>query len=528
MRLSRRALGAAAVSSALATQAVAQSQSERSLTIATGGSITAIDPHFFNATPNSALAVHIFEALVQRTPDVKFVPGLATSWRVIEPTLWEFKLRENVKWHDGRPFTAEDVAFTYARAPDVPNSPGGFGGYLRSIKRVEIVDPLTVRLHTHAPNPILSTDLASIFIVAKHAAEGATTEDYNSGKAAIGTGPYKLVSYQPNNRTELVRNDDYWGEREPWARVSYRFIASPAARSAALLSGDVDMIDQVASSDLARFRREPRTSVHETVGLRCVYLMADFSRDGNLPFVTDNNGQPLPQNPFKDVRVRQALTSIINRQNIAERVMEGQATATNQWLPPGVFSHTPDVAVPVPNVEHSRRLLAEAGYPNGFKLVLHTPNDRFPNDSRIAQAVAQFWTRIGVQTQVEAVPWANFSARSNRQDYAMRLNSWGSVTGEASFMISNVMMTYDREKRTGASNAGRFSSAELDQLTNAAASNVDNAARERGLQDLVRWVAREVPVMPLIQLNHTWATRRGLTYTARMDERTVAMNVRPA
>jgi len=531
-QLSRRALGAAAVSggiaSPLATPAFAQPPADRTLTIATGGSITSVDPHFFNASPNSSLALHIFDALVQRSPDAKFQPALATSWRVIEPTLWEFKLREGVKWHDGRPFTAEDVEFTYGRAPNVPNSPGGFGGFLRSIKQIEIVDPLTIRFHTHAPNPILPTDLAAIFIVAKHVADGASTEDYNSGKAAIGTGPYKFVSYQPNNRTELVRNDDYWGGREPWARVSYRFIANDASRSAALLAGDLDMIDQVPSSDLARLKREPRTSVFDTVGLRCVYLMPDFSRDGNLPFVTDNAGQPLPQNPFKDVRVRQALSSIINRQTIAERVMEGQATATNQWLPPGVYSYAPDVVVPVPDADRSRRLLAEAGYPNGFKLTLHTPNDRFPNDSRIAQAVAQFWTRIGVQTQVEAVPWASFSGRSNRQEFAIRLTSWGSSTAEAGYMLSNIMMTYNRENRTGASNSGRFSSPELDRLTNAAVSIVDDAAREKALQDMVRWVAREVPIMPLIQLNLSWATKRGLTYAPRMDERTIAMGVRPA
>lgn len=524
-QLSRRALGAA-VSSALAAPALAQTSAGANLTIATGGSVTSLDPHFFNAAPNSSLALHLFDALVLRTPDAKFRPSLATSWRVVEPTLWEFKLREGVKWHDGRPFTAEDVAFTYGRAPNVPNSPGGFGGFLRSIKRIEIVDPLTIRFHTHAPNPILPTDLAGIFIVAKHAAEGAATEDYNSGKAAIGTGPYKFVSYRPGDRTELVRNDEYWGGREPWARVSYRFIANDAARSAALLAGDFDVIDQVASSDLSRLKREPRTAVSETVGLRCVYLMPDFSRTGSVPFVTDNAGQPLPTNPFLDVRVRQALSRAIGRQAIAERVMEGQATATNQWLPPGAFGYTPDVTAPTPDVDAAKRLLAAAGYPNGFKLTLHSPNDRFPNDSRIAQAVAQFWTRIGVQTQVDALPWASFAGRSNRQEFAIRLASWGSTTAEAGYMLANIMMTYNAQNRTGASNSGRFSSADLDRMTNAAVAIIDDAERERALQEMVRWVAREVPIMPLIQLNHSWATRRGLTYQARMDERTVAMGVR--
>lgn len=526
--VSRRVLGLGAAG-ALAAPAIGLAQpAGPNLTIATGGSITSVDPHFFNAAPNSSLALHIFNTLVDRTYDAKLVPGLATSWRAIAPTVWEFKLREGVKWHDGRDFTAEDVAFTMTRAPNVPNSPGGFGGFIRSIARSEVVDRHTIRFHTHYTNPILPTELASIFIISKHVGEGASTEDYNSGRAAIGTGAYRFVSHRQGDRTELQRNEEFWGAREPWARVSYRFVANDAARSAALLAGDFDMVDQVASSDLARLRREPRVSVSETVGLRVVYLMADFSRRGNLPFVTDNNGQPLDRNPFDDVRVRRALNLAINREAIAERVMEGQATATAQWLPPGVYSHAPDVRPQVLDVDACRRLLAEAGFPNGFRLTLHSPNDRFPNDSRIAQAVAQFWTRIGVQTTVDAIPWASFAGRSNRQEFAMRLTSWGSVTAEASYMLVNIMNTFDQQRRTGASNGGRFSSAELDRMTQEATSILDDAQRERALQDLVRWVAREAPIMPLVQLNHTWATRRGLTYQARMDERTVAMGVRPA
>ena len=526
--LSRRALGLGAGAAIAAPSILRAQPAGPNLTIATGGSITSVDPHFFNAAPNSSLALHIFNCLVERTHDAKLVPSLATSWRVVEPRIWEFTLREGVTWHDGRPFTAEDVAFTVARAPNVPNSPGGFGGFLRSIARTEILGPHLLRFHTHFTNPILPVEMASIFIVSKHVGEGASTEDYNSGRAAVGTGAYRLASHRQGDRTELVRNEEFWGAREPWARVSYRFVANDAARSAALLAGDFDMVDQVASSDLARLKREPRVSVSETVGLRVVYLMADFSRRANLPFVTDNAGQPLDRNPFDDVRVRRALTVCINREAIAERVMEGQATATNQWLPPGVYSHAPDVRVPSPDIEGARRLLAEAGFPQGFRLTLHSPNDRFPNDSRIAQAVAQFWTRIGVQTTVDAIPWASFAARSNRQEFAIRLTSWGSVTAEAGYMLTNIMNTYDTQRRTGASNAGRFSSPELDRMTAEALAIIDDAQRERALQELVRWVAREVPIIPLVQLNHTWATRRGLTYQARMDERTVAMGVKPA
>jgi peptide/nickel transport system substrate-binding protein len=513
---------AALLATPLAAPALAQN-----LTIATGGSVTSVDPHFFNAAPNSSLALHFFETLVDRTHDAKLVPGLATEWRAISPTVWEFKLRPNVTWHDGRPFTAEDVVFTLNRVPNVPNSPGGFTGFIRSIQRTEVVDPLTVRFHTAFPNPILPTEIASIFIISRHVGEGAGTEDYNAGRAAVGTGPYRFVSHRQGDRTEMSRNEAHWGPRQHWQRVSYRFVANDPARSAALLAGDVDVIDQVASSDLARLRRESRLSVSEVQGLRVVYLMADFSRTGEVPGVTDNNGRPLPQNPFHDVRVRRALNMSIGRDAIAERVMESQATPNAQWLPTGVYSHNPEVQPRAADLEGARRLLAEAGFPNGFRLVLHTPNDRFPNDSRIAQAVAQNWTRIGVQTQVEAQPWATFSTRSARQEYAMRLTSWGSVTAEASYMLVNIMMTFDRERRTGASNSGRFSSAELDAMTNRAVAIMDDAEREKALQEIVKWVADNAPIMPIVQLNHTWASRRPIVYQARMDERTTAMGAKP-
>ena len=522
-----RALVPALLAAGLAL-AAAPAATAQTLTVATGGSVTSLDPHFFNAAPNSSLALHIFETLVDRTHDAQLAPSLATTWRAVAPTVWEFKLRPDVTWHDGRPFTADDVVFTLGRVPNVPNSPASFAGFIRAIQRVEVVDPLTIRFHTAQPHPILPTELASVFIVSRHVGEGAATDDYNAGRAAIGTGPYRFTSHRQGDRTELQRNDRHWAGPQPWARVSYRFIANDPARSAALLAGDVDVIDQIASADLARLKREPRIAVSEIQGLRLVYLMPDFSRTGDVPGVTDAAGQPLGRNPFQDVRVRQALNMAIARDAIAERVMEGQATPTRQWLPAGAYSYNPALAPRPADLDGARRLLAEAGFPNGFRLVLATPNDRFPNDSRIAQAVAQNWTRIGVQTQVEALPWSTMSARQARQDFGMRLASWGSVTAEASYMLVNVMMSYDRERRTGSSNNSRFASPELDAMTERATAIMDDAERERALRDIVQWVADNAPIMPVVQLNHSWASRRPIAYQARMDERTTAMAARPA
>jgi peptide/nickel transport system substrate-binding protein len=517
------ALGAAG---AAALPAAAQNQN---LTVGIGGSPTSLDPHFYNASPNISLTMHLFDRLVEQDARARIRPMLAESWRPVSDTVWEFKLRPGVKWHDGRDFTAEDVAFTVARVPDVPNSPATFAGFVRAIQRVEIVDPLTIRFHTPAPHPLLPVEMASIQIVSRHAGQGAATEDYNSGKAAIGTGPYRFGAYRAGDRTEFVRNDNYWRTPEPWARLSYRFMANDASRTAALLAGDVDMIDQVPSNDLARMKREPRITVSEIQGLRLIYLVPDYSRgDGPPVLVTDNDGRPLPRNPFGDARVRRAMSIAINREALADRVMEGTAKATGQWLPEGAFGYNPEVRVPPFDPDGAKWMLAEAGYPNGFRMTLTSPNDRYPNDARTAQAVAQMWTRIGVRTEVDAIPWASYSARAARQEFNMRLVGWGSVTGEAGYMLVNIFGTYDRDKRWGAANNSRISDRELDALTERAASTLDDERREALQREAVKMATDRTLVIPLFQLVNSWALRKGLTYEARMDERTVAMGVRPA
>ena len=259
-----------------------------------------------------------------------------------------------------------------------------------------------------------------------------------------------------------------------------------------------------------------------------IYIQADFSRDGNLPMVADNAGQPIAANPFKDVRVRRALSVAINRQALTERVMEGTAAPSGQWLPPGVYSYNPAVPVPAFDPDGARRLLAEAGYPQGFRLTLVTPNDRYPNDARTAQAVAQMWTRIGIRTEVQSLPWSAFSARAARQEFPIRLAGWGSSTGEASYAAINIMGTYNREQRRGASNAGRYSNPQLDALTDRATTILDDGEREQVLREVVQLAMDDQALIPLFHLINTWATRRGLTYEARMDESTRAMAARPA
>ncbi|NMJ44159.1 ABC transporter substrate-binding protein [Roseomonas sp. JC162] len=519
-------IASAALAGAIAL--VAPAVGAQTLTLGSAAPVTTIDPHFHNVGPNNALTMHIFDRLVERDSRARPHPSLAESWRVVSETVWEFKLRQGVTWHDGRPFTADDVVFTFSRVPNVPNSPGGFQGFLRAIERVEVVDPHTLRLHTRTPHPLMPLDLASVSIVARHAAEGLGTEDFNSGRAAVGTGPYRLIAYRSGDRIEMVRNDAYFRGAEPWARVNYRIVANDGARTAALLAGDLDIIEQVPTSDLARLRRDQRITVTEIPSLRTVYMAPDYSRDGGTPLVTDNAGNPLPVNPFKDVRVRRALSMAINREALVERVMEGAATATAQWLPEGAFGYNANVRPRAYDPEGAKRLLAEAGYPEGFRITLNTPNDRWPNDSRLAQAVAQMWTRIGVRTQVDAAPWTAFVPRRTRIEYAMQIGAWGSSTGEGSNFLINTLATNNRQRLTGANNNARFSGPVFDELAARGSATLDDERREAIWHEAVALYAEEEPLIQLVQYVNTWALRRGLTHDPRMDERTIAMGVRRA
>ncbi len=512
---------------AVVAAAISVSAQAQTLCIGSGAPVTTIDPHFHNVGPNNALTMHIFDRLIERDGRARPHPSLATAWRPVSDTIWELELRQGVTWHDGRPFTADDVVFTFGRVPNVPNSPGGFGGFLRAIERVEVVNPHLIRLHTRTPHPLMPLDLASVSIIARHAAEGAATEDFNSGRAAIGTGPYRFVSFRAGDRVEMTRNDAYFGGAEPWARVSYRMLLNDASRTAALLAGDVDLIEQIPTSDLARLRRDPRITVTEIPSLRTVYMAPDFSRDTSPPGVTDNAGQPLASNPFKDARVRRALSLAINRDALVERVMEGAAQSTAQWLPPGAFGYNPNVRPDPFDPDAARRLLAEAGFPDGFRLTLATPNDRWPNDARLAQGVAQMWTRIGVRTQVEALPWTGFVPRRARIEFGMQIGAWGSSTGEASNFLVNIVSTHDRQRLTGANNNARYSSPRFDAFTAQASATMDDERREAMWQEAVAMFAEERPVIQLVQYLNTWAVRRGLRHDPRMDERTIAMGVRP-
>jgi peptide/nickel transport system substrate-binding protein len=527
MQCKVRAAVLAAVS-ALALAAGTASAPAQTLRMGVGAQVTSLDPHYHNISPNNAFASMVFSNLVETDERARPVASLAESWRAVGEDVWEFRLRPGVRFHNGSAFTAEDVAFTFERIPAVANSPGSFATYTQAVRGVEIVDPLTLRLRTDGPYPLLPVNLAQVPILDRETHAGAGTEDFNAGRAVVGTGPFRLVSHRLGDRVELARNDAYWGDRPAWAAVDYRMVTNDAARTSALLAGDVDIIDQVPTSDIERLRRNDAIALSEVDSLRMVYLSFDHLRDGASPFATDNEGRPLPRNPFRDARVRRALALAVDREAIVSRVMEGVAAPTVQFMPPGAYGHNPGLAVPRADPEAARRLLAEAGYPGGFRLTLHGPNDRYPNDARIVQAVAGMWTRVGVRTAVEVAPYASFITRASRQEFSAFLVSWGSSTGEPSAGLRSTLATYDRAAGTGSVNRARYSNPAFDAALRAAVRELDDAKRERLLQEATRIAVEDVAVVITHLQKNIWAMRRGLAHGARMDERTRAQDVRPA
>jgi peptide/nickel transport system substrate-binding protein len=499
----------------------------QTLQVAVSSPVTSIDPHYHNLAPNISLSAQIFNRLIETDEHAQLVPGLAASWKLVAPDTWELKLRE-AKFQNGNDFVADDVVFTMERIPKVPNSPSNFAAYTKPVTSTDIVDPHTIRLHTNGVFPLLPTYLAQYFIINRKSDEGLATEDFNSGKAAIGTGPFRFVSFKPGDRVELERNDSYWGPKPVWQKITYRFIANDASRSAALLAGDVDFIDFVPTVDLAKLGKDPKVKVWEALGLRLIFLALDHSRDGPSPFVTGADGAKLDKNPLKDRRVRQALSIAINRQAIVDRVMEGAAVPSGQYLPPGVYSHAPDIKPPLYEPEQAKKLLAEAGYPKGLRIALHGPNDRYVNDAKIIQAIGQMWTRIGVQTEVDPLPWSSYVGQANKQAFSAFLFGWGTGTAEASDPLIAQNATFDPAKGWGASNRGRYSNPELDKLIGEGLGTADDAAREKILQKAQRLTFDDVAIIPLHIQKNIWATRAGLTYVPTVGEDLRLVDVRPA
>ena len=518
---------AACAAALLATMAAAPAWAEK-LTIGLASEATSVDPHFHNLTPNNQIADHVYNALIEQDEKQRLIPGLATEWKPIDDTTWEFKLREGVKFHDGSDFTADDVVCTWKRAPDVPNSPSSFGTYTKG-KTIEKVDDYTIHVKTEKPYPLVPNDISTVSIISDETGCDASTEDFNSLKAAHGTGPYRITAYEPGSVISLERYDDYWGDKPIWTEVDLKPIKSAPSRVAALLAGDVDMIAGVPTTDIETLKKRDDIQLSQGSSNRVIYLHMDQFREDS-PHVTAKDGGKI-KNPLMDQRVRLAISKAINRDAIVERVMEGVAIPAGQLLPDGFFGVSDNLEVMEYDPAEAKKLLEEAGYGDGFKMTIHGPNDRYINDAKIAEAIGQMLTRIGIETAVETMPRSVYFKRASRggegdlPEFSFILVGWGAGSGEASSPLKSLIHSYDKDRGFGASNRGRHADPETDKLIEDALATVDDAKRQDLLAKATERAMENVAIIPLHYQVNTWAAKKGISYPARTDEYTRAQDV---
>jgi peptide/nickel transport system substrate-binding protein len=492
--------------------------------------VDSADPHL-NFTPNRNVQLHVWEPLVAQDEFMRPVPGAAAAWRAVDPTTWEFTLREGLAFHDGTPVTAEDVVFSIRRARAITGL-RTFVVQTRAVASVEAKDARTVLIRTNGTAPLLPSQMAVIAIVSARAAEGAAEADFNGGRAAIGSGPYRWVRLTPGQDVVIERAARHWREPEPWQRVSFRFIPNDSARVAALLAGDIDVIDNVPPSLFGRLRESERTQLVTGPGMFTLYMYLDHFRE-RVQYATGADGQPLDRNPIRDPRVRQAMNLAINRAALAERAMEGAADPMGQFAARGFIGHDPGIGLPAFDPARARALLAEAGFPAGFGLTIHCTNDRFVGDARVCQAVGQMLTAVGIRATVDALPSAVFFRRANGgqgldPEFTAFLAIFASSTGVASESMATILRTRDAARGHGSLNRGRYSNPALDAALDRVDSAFDETERERLTGLAARIAIEDNAILPVISLRATYGARRGLAVTPRGDGYTMATAIRPA
>ncbi|WP_323039193.1 ABC transporter substrate-binding protein [Gemmobacter sp.] len=511
---------------ALALLVAAPAAFAQDLAIGVRAGPDSIDPHWSTLGSQAETLRHIFDTLVEVDETLQLQPGLALSWTPVDETTWEFKLRDGVKFHDGSPLTANDVKFSIERIP-VVTGPMPMTLYTKYVDSVEVVDDLTLRIKTKGIAPSLPNDFTRLFVVSANTGMEARNEQFNSGEKAIGTGPYKFVSWQPKGDLVLVRNDDYWGEKPHWKNVTRKEIADDAARVAALRSGQVDMINYVPASDYVGFKNDK--SLDTFIGDSVYILNVQPVVKDVLPQKVKVDGKEIDANPFKDLRVRQALDYAINRDVLVNVVLEGLGTPANQLMPAGFFGYSTELPKRDYDLAKAKALLAEAGYPKGFEFDFTCTNNRVPGDAVVCEALAQMWSRAGLKVNAQALNGTVYFPAAAREEFSVSMSAWGTLTGEAAYTYGALVHTRDKDKGFGNFNRTGYSNPEFDAVFAKGAATLNNDER-RKLYEQGSFIAMEDrALIPTVILQTVWAAKAGaLKFTPRVDQETRAYAITPA
>ena len=463
------------------------------LRIGTQLKLMTLDPHYADLNENNALLAHIYERLVRQDEYLNPQPALAVSWKRLSPTVWEFKLRDGARFHDGTAFSAQDVVYSIERVRNFLKPPsGGFQGYTKPIKAITAPDPMTVLIETNEEAPTLPLQMTALFILPHRANGFATTDDLNSGTQPNGTGPYRFKGWQSGERLTLSSNLNYWAGAPAWTDVTVRVIESPAARVAALSTGDIDLADFIPARDVEGLKQR-NIKIDSTSASRSNFLQFDIASD-QPPGVTDKGGKPIA-NPFRDKRVRQALTMATDRSFVTERILNGYGTAAAQLFPPGLAGTSDQLKASPPDYNAAKALLVEAGYPEGFSLVLAGPSGRYPGDAESLQSIAQNWARIGVTVKPVVSPFSVFLTKRSNGEYPVW---YGGCSGEAvTLCLDGVLASSDPVRGTGSLNYGHHENKAFDEMLAKAKAMEEGAERGQALASATEFVMADYPIIPL-------------------------------
>ncbi|RTL18143.1 MAG: ABC transporter substrate-binding protein [Burkholderiales bacterium] len=481
--------------------------------------ILTLDPQSQNHTTTVTISNHIYEGLTRRNESYQAEPALATKWTYLSPTQVRFELRRGVKFHDGSPFTADDVLFSFDR---VRQPLGTMQVYVTGIKEIRKVDAYTVDLVLEAPTPMLLQNIANFFIMSKawclkNNAGGiadykAKDENFASRNAA-GTGPYRFLSWQPDQQLKLEQNKDWWGSSSGnITELTYLPIKSASTRVAALLSGDVDLITDLPPADFFRIKEAGKLKVIEGPEVRTVFFVMDEGSDE----LRDSNIKG--RNPFKDKRVREAMNLALDREAIKRSIMRGLSVPGALMVPPGANGWEAALDTPLKaDPDKARRLLAEAGYPQGFELPLHCPNDRYVNDEAVCQAAVSMWTKIGVKARLIATPFVTHSQTFQRNESAFYMLGWSTPTYDAQLTLQALAHT----RTAGADgnfNFGKLSDAKLDALIQQIKTEPDTAKRNAQIREALLRVRDEYFFIPIHHQIRPWAMKPSVSTLHRSND----------
>ena len=500
---------AAAVAVLCALGAASLVASAQTIRIANQGDALSLDPHSLNESLQLSVTANVYETLVGRNKDLSLAPLLATSWKQTSPNVWRFELRKGVVFHDGTPFTADDVVFSFARAQ-------GDGSDMRAtlsdIKAVRKVGDLAVEIETNGPFPILPDVISLTMIMSKKwCEENQATKPVDRRKGientasfkANGTGPFRVRERQPNVRTVFTRNGTYWGKIEGNAQeIVFTPIANPATRVAALVSGEVDVMEPVPVQDIARINAAPNARVITGPEMRTIFLGMDQKRDELL--YSNIKGK----NPFKDKRVRQAFYQAIDIVGIQRTVMRGASKPTGLLVGPGINGWTAEQDKRLPfDVEAAKKLMAEAGYASGFEVTMNCPNDRYVNDGQICQSVAANLAKINVKINLAAETKGTYFPKILRRDTSFYMLGWTPTTYDSHNALSSLTACPD-DKGTGQFNLGAYCNPKLDELTKKIQSESDKAKRNELIKEAFKLHADDIGTLPLHQQSLAWGVSK--------------------